>query len=61
MRMIVEADVARLRVARDSQTLAVSDLEFEIESLKEELALMKRNHVEVSIFLLVSAVIGGVS
>lgn len=52
VRTIVEADVARLHIARDSETLAISDLEEQVESLKEELAFLKRSHEEVSTFLL---------
>uniref|UniRef100_UPI0037E76ECC keratin, type I cytoskeletal 19-like n=1 Tax=Semicossyphus pulcher TaxID=241346 RepID=UPI0037E76ECC len=46
MRKMVEADVARLRGVRDSMTLSISDLEVQIEGLKEELAYMKINHTE---------------
>lgn len=49
---MVEADVARLRVVRDSQTLVISDLEIQIEDLLKELASMKLSHEEVSAFLL---------
>lgn len=47
MSMMVEADMSRLRGVRDSMTLAISDLELQIEGLKEELALLKLNHKEV--------------
>nr|XP_046261350.1 keratin, type I cytoskeletal 19-like [Scatophagus argus] len=46
MHMNVEADVARLRGVRDSLTLTISDLEVQIEGLKEELAYIKTNHDE---------------
>ncbi|XP_037619334.1 keratin, type I cytoskeletal 47 kDa-like [Sebastes umbrosus] len=46
MRAMVEGDVLRLRGVRDSLTLTISDLELQIESLKEELVYMKSNHQE---------------
>ncbi|XP_059208098.1 keratin, type I cytoskeletal 19-like [Centropristis striata] len=46
MRSNVEADVMRLRGGRDSLTLNISDLEMQIEGLKEELAYMRSNHEE---------------
>uniref|UniRef100_A0A3B4XDS5 Keratin 99 n=1 Tax=Seriola lalandi dorsalis TaxID=1841481 RepID=A0A3B4XDS5_SERLL len=46
MRTTVEADVLRLRGVRDSLTLNISDLELQIESLKEELVYMKSTHKE---------------
>lgn len=47
MHMNVDADVARLRGVRDSLTLAVTDLESQIDGLKEELAYMRTSHEEV--------------
>ncbi|XP_074485123.1 keratin, type I cytoskeletal 19-like [Sebastes fasciatus] len=46
MRAMVEGDVLRLRGVRDSLTLTISDLELQIEGLKEELVYMKSNHQE---------------
>ncbi|KAL7403914.1 hypothetical protein ABVT39_006857 [Epinephelus coioides] len=46
LRSMVEADVLRLRGVRDSMTLAISDLEVQIEGLKEELVYMRRAHEE---------------
>ncbi|XP_047435628.1 keratin, type I cytoskeletal 19-like [Mugil cephalus] len=43
---VVEADVLRLRGVRDSMTLTISDLEMQIEGLKDELACMKQTHKE---------------
>ncbi|XP_031144758.2 keratin, type I cytoskeletal 19-like isoform X2 [Sander lucioperca] len=46
MHTMVEADVFRLRGVRDSMTLNISDLEVQIEGLKEELVYMKTTHEE---------------
>ncbi|KAM6972003.1 keratin 99 [Aplochiton taeniatus] len=46
MRMTVESDTARLRGILDSMTLARSDMEMQINGLKEELVYMKKNHEE---------------
>lgn len=52
MRQTVEADVTRLRKLLDDTNVTRMHLEGDIESLKEELIMLKKNHQSVRRFSL---------